>query len=302
MPRLLSTLLVLGLLGGTAAAFAVTERLKLVPSPIVAPRVTEAFSPVCGCETSEAVVEFRLREADRVSVSILDADDDEVAMLVDDEPRGAGRVSVAWAGSGAPEGEYRARVHLDDARRTIVSPNRIRLDTTPPEVTVESIVPRVFSPDRDSRSDVVHVTYRVSERSSALLYVDGERAVESPPRERGKIDWRGGRERRPGTYALTLGARDLAGNEAAHSPRTAVRLRYVELTPGRIVVPAGVRFGVHVSTDARRYTWRLGARTGGSSARSLVLRAPQLPGRYTLRISYTGGRAATAVFVRPAAP
>ena len=99
----------------------------------------------------------------------------------------------------------------------------------------------------------------------------------------------------PDSLKRTLGARDLAGNEAAHSPRTAVRLRYVELTPGRIVVPAGVRFGVHVSMPLFMEDPTL-------AARSLVLRAPQLPGRYTLRISYTGGRAATAVFVRPAAP
>jgi hypothetical protein len=299
LPRLLSTLLVLGLLGGTAAAFAVTERLKLVPSPIVAPRVTEAFSPVCGCETAEASIDFTLRDADRVSVSILDADDDEVAIVAEGDPHGAGPVSFGWTGSGAPEGEYRARVHLDEARRTIVIPNRIRLDTTPPVVTVESIEPRVFSPDRDSRSDVVHVTYAVSERSSVLLYVEGERAVESPPRERGKLDWRGGRERRPGTFALTVGARDLAGNEAAHTSRTAVRLRYIELSQTRLTVPAGIRFGVRVSTDARSYTWRLGARRGVASTRSLVLRAPQRPGRYTLRVSYPGHSAAIPVFVRP---
>ena len=52
LPRVLSTVLVLGLLVGTAAAFAVTERLKLVPSPIIAPKVTEAFSPVCDCPTT----------------------------------------------------------------------------------------------------------------------------------------------------------------------------------------------------------------------------------------------------------
>ena len=38
MPRLLSTLLVVALLGGTAAAFAVTQGLKIEPSPILAPR------------------------------------------------------------------------------------------------------------------------------------------------------------------------------------------------------------------------------------------------------------------------
>ena len=54
MPRFLATLLVVALLGGTATAFAVTERLKLVPTPIIAPQLTEAFSPVCECPTERA--------------------------------------------------------------------------------------------------------------------------------------------------------------------------------------------------------------------------------------------------------
>ena len=49
MPRVLSTLLVVSLLGGTAAAFAVTQGLKIEPSPILAPRIDKVFSPVCDC-------------------------------------------------------------------------------------------------------------------------------------------------------------------------------------------------------------------------------------------------------------
>ena len=42
MSRLLSTVLVIGLLGGTAAAFAVTEGLKLQHTPITSTKVTDA--------------------------------------------------------------------------------------------------------------------------------------------------------------------------------------------------------------------------------------------------------------------
>ena len=71
MARLLSTLLVLGLLGGTAAAFAVTEHLKLVRSPILSTQVdNKVFSPVCRCSTEKARIHFRLRQADRVTLSI----------------------------------------------------------------------------------------------------------------------------------------------------------------------------------------------------------------------------------------
>lgn len=297
MPRLLSTLLVLGLLGGTAAAFAVTERLKLVPSPIVAPKVTEHFSPACDCPTDEARVRFGLRDSDRLTVTIIDADDKPVRTIADGDRRAAGPVELIWDGRGAPEGVYRARVHFADARRTIVIPNELRLDTTPPELTLESVRPTAFSPDGDGKTDKVSARFSVSEPSRVRLFVNGERRVETPPRSRGKIDWYGKRIE-PGTYELTLVAQDLAGNLSRPSPRTSVQLRFVGLAPRRIVVPAGLRFGVRVSTDAERYRWRLGARSGTSRLRTLVLRAPERPGLYTLTVSYAGHRDAIPVFVR----
>ena len=298
LPRVLSTLLVVGLLVGTSAAFAVTERLKLVPSPIIAPKVTESFSPACDCGTDVALVRFRLRDPDRLTVTIVDADGDTVATLTEGEEHQAGPVRFTWDGRGASEGEYRTKVHLARARRTIVIPNTMRLDTTPPVLTVESVTPRAFSPDGDGRADAVHALYSVSERASVLLLVDGERAVESPPRRKGKLDWYG-RGRREGTYAVALGARDLAGNVARPSAPVRVRLRFIEIAPSRFVVPAGVRFGVRVSTDVRRYRWQLGGRRGSSSAKVLVLRAPQRPGRYTLAVAYDGHSSAIPVFVRP---
>ena len=296
--RLFPTLLVLALLVGTAAAFAITERLKLVPSPIIAPKVTEAFSPVCECPTNRATFAFTLRKADRVSVTVVDGDNRPVEDLVEDEPRAPGRVSYVWGGRGAREGTYRARVHLAEARRTIVIPNETRLDTTAPVLTVRSVVPDVFSPDRDGRSDKVKATYAVSERSSVLLLVDGRRTLEHPPSKRGKLDWYGKRLP-PGLYAVTLVARDLAGNRSEPSPTAVVRLRFIALALGRVVVPSGVRFPIGVSTDGRRYAWRLGRARGTAAGRRLVLRAPLNPGRYTLVVSYRGHRDAAAVFVRP---
>lgn len=300
MPRLLSTVLVLGLLGGTAAAFAITERLKLVPSPIIAPKVTAAFSPTCRCETATALIELRLRSADRISVSVVDADGDEVAGLVEDEERSPGMVRYGWDGRGAEEGLYRVRVHLDRARRTIVIPNTIRLDTTAPRLEVESIAPAVFSPDGDGRADKVSARFRVDEEARVRLLVDGRQTIVTPPRRTGKIDWYATRGVRPGAHDVRLVATDLAGNVSSPSPPTTVRLRFIRITPRRLRVPAGFRFGIRVSTEARRYRWRLGRRTGASRARTLVLRAPQQPGRYTLTLSYGRYRDAVPVFVRPA--
>jgi hypothetical protein len=296
LPRLVSTLLVIGLLGGTAAAFAVTERLKLVPSPLGTPRVTEAFSPVCACETDRAVIEFPLREPDRLTVSIVDEGRDVVATIAEDDPV-EGVASYAWDGRGAREGVYRVQVHLEEARRTIVIPNQIRLDTTPPVLTVESVRPTSFSPDGDGNADRLSAVFSVDEPSRVSLLVDGERAVETPPRSTGKLDWYA-RDRRAGTYVVELVARDLAGNPSERSPEVSVRLRFIELAPRRMVVPAGFRFGVRVDTDAERYAWRLGSRRGTSRAATLVLRAPTQPGRYTLRVSYGSHRDAIPVFVR----
>lgn len=296
MRRTLPTLLVLALLGGTAAAFAVTERLKLVPSPIIAPELTEAFSPVCDCKSDHATIRFRLREDDRLTVTILDADSEPVRTLVRRERHDAGPVSFSWDGEGVGEGLYRARVQLLDARRTIVIPNEMRVDTTPPTLTVESVEPTTFSPDGDGRADFVRARFELSERSRISVLVDGEETVRTPPRLQGKVEWYG-RDLRPGLYQVQIVAHDLAGN-ASQPTLAVVRLRFVALTPRRAVVPAGFRFGVRVSTDAERYRWRLGRRTGRSGRELLVLRAPQQPGRYTLTVFQRGHEDAIPVFVR----
>ena len=297
MSRTLSTLLVLALLGGTAAAFAVTERLKLVPSPIIAPEVTEAFAPDCGCPSRVATVKFRLRESDRLTVTIVDEQGDRVVTLLRRERFAAGPVSFTWDGRGAEEALYRARIQLLEARRDIVIPNEMRVDNTPPRLVVENVAPTVFSPDGDGRADRVRATYRVSERSSVSLSTGTDDPVRSPPRTRGTIDWYG-RGLLAGLYGVSLYATDLAGNESEPSPPTVVRLRFITLGPRRLVVPAGIRFGVHVSTDAARYRWRLGRRRGSSGAESLVLRAPQQAGRYTLTVVHRGHEDAIPVFVR----
>ncbi|MDX6424107.1 MAG: hypothetical protein QOI67_1578, partial [Gaiellaceae bacterium] len=276
---------------------AVTERLKLVPSPIVAPKVTAAFSPVCDCPTDEAQIRFGLRDSDRLTVTVIDADNRPVRTIAD-ERFPAGPVEFLWDGRGAPEGVYRVRVHLADARRTIDIPNEMRLDTTPPELDVQSIAPRVFSPDGDRNRDFVRVRFQLSERSRVVLAADGKEVVRSTPRRAGdgKLEWYG-RGAAEGPYSLVIVAYDLAGNRSTET-HSFVRIRFIELVRRQIGVPPGVRFGVGVSTDAERYRWRLGARTGSSSSRTLTLLSPTLPGRYTLTVSYDGHRDAIPVFVR----
>lgn len=307
MARIASTVLVVALLAATAAAFALTQGLKLQKSPIFGTQVPfREFSPVCDCDKAEAPISFRLREADRLDVEIVEGD--RVVRTIE---RGRsypqGLVEVAWDGRGdagevLPEGEYRPRIRLRDAHQTITLPNPIRIDVTPPTVQDVSIAPRVISPDGDGRSDRVVVRYRLSERGRGLLFVnDRRRALTRFPRTEERIVWNGklaGRPQRPGTYLLQVAAFDPAGNRAERTPPVPVRLRFVALGRDRIEVAAGARFAVRVSADAARVRWQLGRRSGVARPGTLRLRAPLQKGRYTLVVSANGYAARAAVFVR----
>jgi hypothetical protein len=102
----------------------------------------------------------------------------------------------------------------------------------------------------------------------------------------------------PGTYVLTVSAIDLAGNKAAKVQHVSVTLRYIVLDAKRIVVPASGRIRIGVSTDAKRYHWTLGARSGKGSGRVLKLRAPTAAGTYRLTVSEHGHVDTASIVVR----
>ena len=301
MPRIASAILVAGLLVATAAAFAVTERLKLVRSPITQTHLDRGlFSPVCGCETSGVAIAFRLRKPDRVRLTVVDAGGAPVRTLIDDRRLPAGPVTVRWdgrddSGNVVAEGTYRPRVHLADQRRTIVLPNPMRVDTTPPRVLSIAVDPRAFSPDGDGRRDKTAVRYRLSEEGSVRLLVENTpRVTGRGRRAEGKIEWHGTVDDRglpTGLYDLSLVATDKAGNDSAPAGPAAVRIRYIELARELVRVRAARRFSVRVRTDAESFTWRLGRRLGGrATAGPLVIRAPERPGRYVLVVEENGRR------------
>jgi hypothetical protein len=307
--RIASTVLVVALLAATAAAFALTQGLKLQKSPVFGTEVERVFSPVCACGRGggdEATISFRLREADRVDVEIVDGD--LVVRTIERSrsyPRG--RVAVEWngrddAGEVLPEGEYRPRVRLREAHQTITLPNPIRVDVTPPAIQDVSVRPRVISPDGDGRADRVVVGYRLNEPGRGELYVNGRRRVLTRfPRTEERIVWNaksGGRTLRPGTYAVELAAFDRAGNRAERTLPVQVRLRFVALGRDRVTVAAGARFAIRVSADVERVRWRLGSRGGSAAPGTLRLRAPLQKGRFTLTVTANGRAARAAVFVR----
>ena len=306
MPRLVSTLLVVALLGGTAAAFAVTQGLKIEPSPILAPQIDKVFSPVCDCETRIADIRFRLRKPDRVRLEIVRGDT-VVRTLVPGLRLRRGTVGYTWNGRDdqghfVPEGVYEPRVHLTDQHRTIDLPNEMRVDTTAPASQVVSLAPRAFSPDGDGHGDRVRVAYRTSEPAHGILLVDGRRVVFTRRQlQRSSLEWNGrahGTVVAPGIHRLRLAAADRAGNVSTPGKPLVVLVRYVALSRARIDVTAGTRFGVRVSADAR-VRWRLGARSGTAEPGLLVLRAPRRPGRVPLVVSVGSHRARAVLVARP---
>ena len=287
------------LLVATAAAFAITERLKLTKSALMpGTKVSRAFSPTCGCARGRANIRIVLRRADTITVSVLDARGNEVAVLAHGRyPRGEAK--FRWDGTTtahdrAPDGAYRVKVHLARQHQTIVLPNRTQLDTTPPHVVSVTQNREAFSPDGDRQADFVRISFVLSKPAHIALFLGGRRVLYTYRHpQKGTVTWKGvARNRlvRPGRYTLEVGAVDLAGNStpAGERLRVHVRIRYIVLASPRIVVRAGERFEIGVSTDARRYEWTLGTREGHRGGPVLGLTAPKKPGVYRLTVSERG--------------
>jgi hypothetical protein len=301
LARFLPALLVVALLGGSAAAFAVTERLKLERSPILDTRVDKQVSPTSGFP---ARISFRLRKADNLSVAIVDADGKVVRERVTPHHVPKGVQHLTWDGrddAGVPvaDGEYKPRIHLAGQHRTILLPNPIRVDSEAPGISLRGLNLRVFSPDGDYRFDYLTVRYRLSEPARALLYANGHLVVKSKFFDRRTLRWNGRADALPrpaGRYRLQLRAIDRAGNISDATRIFTVRIRYIELARHVIRVASGGRIVVRVSTDAHAYTWRIGPRHGRVHQQRLVL-AAGAPGRYRLVVSERGHRDSALVVV-----
>ena len=305
-------MLVVLLLAATAAAFALTQGLKLEKSPILGTRVQQVFSPVCkpGCGRETALIEFKLRKADHLTVSIVEGG--EVVRTIErNRSYPKGRVAIEWdgrddAGRVLPEGEYQPRIHVHGERQTITLPNPIKLDVTPPLLQDVGLSRRVVSPDGDGRSDAIAIRYRLSEKGRGMLFVNGKRrALTRFPRTEERIVWNaraGGRSVPAGRYDLQRAAFDRAGNRTARTVAIPVTVRYVALGRDRIRVAAGAPFSLRVSSDAPRVRWTLGGRSGFARPGTLRLRAPAQKGRFTLTVSANGHTSRAAVFVREPSP
>jgi hypothetical protein len=301
--HVLVALVVVGLLGGTAAAFALTEQLKLERSPVYRTRVGKLLGPTCqgtGCP-KRIPIRFVLRKSETLTVVIVDSHDRVVRNLLTRTRRPKGVQRFFWdgrndSGQVVPEGVYKPRLHLARDRRTILMPNPIRVDTTAPQVTVGAVRPRVFSPDGDGRSDLVRVRVRMTEPARALLYVNGRFKIRLRRYSTvGVLRWFG-QGFPAGRYRLVVRAEDLAGNVSQPASAGVVRIEYVSVRPHVLHARAGARVGFRVRTQARRFRWRLGHAGGVSRPGTLVLKAPRA-GRYVLLVTANGHTARAVVIV-----
>ena len=232
MPRVVLGLLLLLAVGGTATAFAVTEALKLEPSPVARPAFIgpdgeavardRVFSPVCGCPQERATIGFTLRKADRVSASIINSGSEVVRTLTQDERLARGPHALTWdgrddGGAVVADGPYRLQLELRLADRAFLVPMVFRVDTRAPEVRLIHAGPAAVTPNGDGAQDKVWVRYSSSEKGSPALALDGVTVSTGGARPVGRsaLSWLGriaGRPAPPGEYTITLVVHDRAGN------------------------------------------------------------------------------------------
>ena len=112
-----------------------------------------------------------------------------------------------------------------------------------------------------------------------------ELAIDDPDAGTHRVQLRGERETRG------------AGTDDQNA-RPVVEISYVTLGRETIRARARTRFGVRVTTDAARFSWRFAGRTGEAKPGLLVLRAPTA-GRYTLYVDVNGHGAKARVIVTP---
>jgi hypothetical protein len=201
---------VLVLLAGSVAAFAWTERLKLKPAPVSKSHFVRHFSPTCGCHRSSTHLTFRSRGPERVDVSIVDADGHFVTTLAEGREIPEGHVTFVWDGRDADgnvvrDGLYRTKVRLEHARRTLLIPAAIHVDTVAPK-------PRVSSVTAGTGADV---RYGSTEAARPILFVDGKAVFRGKRKHAGnaRLQWPGPWPS-PGSHEVTLVLVDRAGNRS----------------------------------------------------------------------------------------
>ncbi len=270
LQRIVGGLLVLGLLGGAAVAFAVTQSLKAEPPTVLETDFSRArsFSPGCDCGVPTARFSLTLSRAGELSVRITTPGGRPVRTLLAGARR-AGIVALEWDGrdqsgnADLRDGPYQVQVRFGRGRWRAAPNAIVRVDTQPAAVVVAGTPGRTIA--FGAAGDDGALTYEVTTDEPAtatttVFAVASDGAVDEvwrsaeplplAPGEPATLVWPAARrvasEPAPdGTYLAGVEVRDAAGNvsrvPAAFSvdetaPALPVRVRSLEITPaGRVL-------------------------------------------------------------------
>lgn len=318
------------LVAATFAAFFVAQRLKNAPSVVQRLMATYTFSPNGDGRYDAAHVTFRIKQADDVTVELLDADGDPVRTLLDDEHVDAYKPidpSLSWDGRDddgqlVPDGRYRIRITLRHLGRALIAQRSIVKDTTPPRPKVRSIGPsKAYGPEllpepggRPAKLRFDAVGYK----GKLMIFRTAPGAVRQVyehdlPKGSTTFAWDGrnadGRRVGPGTYLVVLQWRDFPGNIGNSVPldRTTglpildrgklpghggITVRYLGAQTPVTAVKARDRVDIKVDARQKRYRWDV-RRLGTSATRARSADPKTTP---NVRFAAPGGKSGMYVF------
>lgn len=137
------------LLLSTFTAFFVAQRLKRTEPLVYAVQMKKYISPNGDDVRARGYLRFRLKEADVVSVEVVDRAQRLVRTLADERSLQPGPHRFYWngreradgrrLGEPAPDGAYRVRISLRNAGRTFVPDKFFVVDTKPPVLHAEVV-------------------------------------------------------------------------------------------------------------------------------------------------------------------
>jgi FlgD Ig-like domain len=306
------------LVAATIGAFFVAQRLKSAESVAEYTQVTRFFSPNGDGRKDTATISFKVKKADTVTATIVNADGDRVRRLasgVDADP--AHDVTVVWDGktdSGArvPDGRYRMQLSLRGSGRTVTVAGSFVADTTAPTPIVLSVEPKIAGPVPGSFEIRARGVGRRRAPRFRVLRTDVDPAKEVA-RFKGKRGsrrgvWDGrvdGAPAPPGTYMVVVRVRDRSGNlgsaPAVLPPvpgqvrgKPGITVRQIAAQPPVGPVRAGERLQFFVDSRRHPYRWtvrRIGAsrpikRGRAAPGKTLTMRAPNgISGAYLLSVT-----------------
>jgi hypothetical protein len=314
----------------TVGAFFVTQRLKRAAPVIRHIKLPRYLSPNGDGRKDRAVIKFLLPKSDdRVTVSITDANGDEVRRLAQ-RRLVRGRHRFVWDGRGGPgkvlpDGVYYLRVVVSGEGRGTITRRGMQLKTSRPVPKLVSASPSRIRPG--GRESVrlrflgpadpkpVFSVYRTDSGRARLVtgFTGATRSHEAV--WDGRV---GGRPAPAGSYAFAVTVQNralVAGSSPSRLPPTAqtaqpgtgVTIAGLAAVPPLEPIPAGSAARIAVAGATGRVRWSLVPVGAGRALRRGVGQAPVVvvgvpraarSGAYVLRLSARAGNAQVPVAVR----